>query len=190
MSRKPRNQSVTVGGAYDSLPAVAGRGIDLQAFVDAYVEIGNATEAFLAAGGGVGMNDSSRKSTASQLMKIPEVQQAVVERSAQKFFDLAPVAVGVLKKVLELQSDDPRMVKTQVQVAGMVMEKVQVEKHHNDKTAIQQKAIDATKDINKLMAEYNEFVRKNPEFASISRGSPVVIEHDEGLPAVEEHEPS
>lgn len=184
---RKKGKTVPAGGAYDMLPTVAGRNVDLQSFVDHYVEHGNQLEAYLASGGDPKKSDKVARSTASQIMALPEVQQAVVERSAQKFFDLAPVAVKVLKDILEMKSDDPRVLKTKVQVATQVMDKIQVEKHHIDKQAAQQKAIDVAGDIGQVMKEFNEFISKNPEWQSQPRRNTVIIDADATIPVVEEH---
>lgn len=189
--RKKRVKSAPVGGSYDKLPTVKGRGVDLQIFVDEYVRSGDRVGAFLAAGGDHTKSDTVKRATAFQILELPEVKQAVVERSAQAFFDLAPTAIRVLKEVLEMQTENPQILRTKVQVAAQVMDKVQIEKHHQDKTAIRKEAAAAAGgNLEAFMGVVNEFISKNPEWASKSRRSAVVIDGHAELSDLEEHKPN
>lgn len=189
--RKKRPATVPVGSAFTSLPLVKGnRGIDLQVFVDEMVEHGDRQRAYLAAGGDEEMNPSTMRATCHQLLAMPEIKQAVVERAAQKYFDLAPVATSVLKDVLSDTSTDPKMVKLRADVALKITERIHIESHAVSDKQSRARATEAVEDLTGVMAQFHEFVSKNPEWSGVSRRSAVVIDGDAELPAVEEQEPT
>lgn len=183
MARKPKDiKAAPLGSAYDNLPDATNiRSFDLQVFVDAFIETGDRIGSYRAAGGGAG--DATAYNIARDTLNRPQVQQAIVERSAQKFFELAPVSVKVIKDILE----DPKAdVKLKAKLAVEVVDRVQLEKHHRDKQDQQAKSNQTKTDMTAVMESFNEFIRKNPEWASKSRRNNVVVDADVELPTVEE----
>ena len=172
-----------MGGAYDALPELyKAKKIDPQKFVDKYVETGNRAEAYKYAGGEAG--EATTRVACSKIMSVPEVQQAIAERSAQRYFELAPTAISVLEEILK---DTGANQKVRATIAMSLVDKLQVEAHQKSKESIGKQIAASHNNLADTMNELNEFIRKNPEWASKSAGSSSVIEHDAGLSGLEEH---